>query len=771
MAVDLRFAVRYVVRRPGVPAVLAGLFALSIGLATGMWAVIDAVALRPLPYRDGDRLVAVMEIHPERGLMAVTPANFLDWMNRVTSLQDATALSSLEASVVGQGVAVRVIGSKVTEPFFELVGVPPVLGRGLNASDFQAGRHAAVIDHGLWSRLFQSNPDIVGTTIVIDGLAHTVVGVMPRGFKTIGKAEIWVPWIMSPAERAERRFHLAGVMARLRPHRAVRDAEEELRGVYRQLQAEHPDATANWTARVLPLRDLMLGDSRATLLVLGASVVALIVVASINIAGLLLAWLPARRDEFRVRMALGAGPGRVVCQLLVETVLWAGAGMAGGVVLATSFVRLFGAVGISPVVEYDFEPRIDARSLLAMTLFLVLNIAATALVPSVISVRRATDLVPRRARATRAFGQRLAIVVQVALSVLLLCVTATLLSGFRALSKVAGAGERPAFVVDVSLPESRYASETSQAQFFDRLLAALAERPEVNAAGAASYIPPSRIYGNVRFAIDGRAASTETQTTLATGVSPSAFNLLGVSLLRGRLLDERDRAGTPRAGVISAALARRYWPGADPIGHRISLVGDPAPISIVGVVDDVRQPLSADPRAESVLYLAFRQMPWPFMSILVVPEGRTAPSLAAVRDEVRRLDSAQAAGLPRPLGEVRNEWLTPPRLQTRIVTLFGVSTLVLTLVGVYARVGYAAASRTRELAIRQALGARPADVVRILIGEALVLVAAGVAIGVALLPGASSSIRRILGSAGRMDPLLAAAIAAAFSLAAFASAY
>src|SRR6185503_3964913 len=211
MAVDLRFAVRYVVRRPGVPAVLAGLFALSIGLATGMWAVIDAVALRPLPYRDGDRLVAVMEIHPERGLMAVTPANFLDWMNRVTSLQDATAVSSLEASVVGQGVAVRVIGSKVTEPFFELVGVPPVLGRGLNASDFQSGQRAAVIDHGLWSRLFQGNANIVGTTIVIDGLAHTVVGVMPRGFKTMGKAEIWVPWIMSPAERAERRFHLAGV--------------------------------------------------------------------------------------------------------------------------------------------------------------------------------------------------------------------------------------------------------------------------------------------------------------------------------------------------------------------------------------------------------------------------------------------------------------------------------------------------------------------------------------------------------------------------------
>ena len=768
---DFRIALRALARRPGVPAVLAGLFALSIGLASGMWAVIDAVALRPLPYREGDRLVAVMENHPERGLMAVTPANFLDWRERVRSLQDATALSSLEASVVGDGGAARVIGSKVTEPFFDLLGVRPALGRGLTATDFQSDGHVAVIDHGLWVRLFQSRPDIVGAAIVVDGSAHTVLGVMPRGFKTVGKSEIWVPWIMSPAERTERRFHLAGILARLAPQRTARDAQEELRGVYQRLQADHPDTTSNWTARVLPLRDLMLGDSRRALLILGAAVLALIVVASINIAGLLLAWLPARRHEFLVRMALGAGVSRVVRQLLVETLLWGAAGMAGGVALAISFVRLFGAVGISPVVEYDFEPRLDARSLLAMTLFLIVNIAVAALVPSFVSVKRSVDLVPRHARATSTFGHRLAIVVQVALSVLLLCATGALLAGFKTLSAAASTSPRPTFVVDLSLPESRYPSEKSHALFFDRLLGALGSRAEVAAAGAATYIPPGRIYGNVRFAIEGRSTPTDALTTLASGVSPSAFNLLGVPLVRGRLLDDGDLAAARRAGVISAALARRYWAGDDPIGHRISLVGDEAPITIVGIVDDVRQPLSADPRAESVLYLAFRQVPWPFMSILVAPAGAAAPALAAVREEVRRLDPAQAVGLPRPIGELRNEWLEQPRMQTRIVTLFGLSTLVLTLVGVYARVAYAAASRTREFAIRQALGARPADVIRLLTSEAVGMVAAGVAIGIAFLPAASSSIQRLVGGAARTDPGLAAAIAGVFSLAAFASAY
>lgn len=768
---DIRSALRALARRPGVPTVLAGLFALSVGLASGMWAVIDAVALRPLPYRDGHQLVVVMERHPERGLMAVTPANFLAWEGRVATLQDTAGMGSLEASVVGHGATVRVIGTKVTERFFDLLGVPPAIGRGLLAADFRSDGRVAVIDHGLWSRHFDSDRHVIGAPIIIDGEAHTVVGVMPRDFKTIGKSEIWIPWIMSPKERGERRFHLVGVMARLRAHRTASDAQEELRSLYRQLQADHPDTTTNWTASVLPLRDLMLGDSRRALVILGASIFVLVVVASINIAGLLLAWLPTRRQEFLVRMALGAPVSRVVRQLLVETLIWGVAGMAGGVVLAMSFVRLFGAVGISPALDYDFEPRIDARGMLVMMLLLVFNIGVTALIPSIVSVRRATDLVPRRARATGVLGHRLAIVVQVALSVLLLFATAGLLTGFEKLASVAGQSPRASVVIDVSLPERRYQDDQSQRQFFERLLSALTARPEVRAVAAASYIPPTRIYGNVRFAIEGRSTPTDALTALASGVSPGLFKLLGISLVRGRLIDDRDQADAPRAGVISTALARRYWSNDDPIGHRLALVGDPAPITIVGVVDDVRQPLSVDPRAESLLYLSFRQVPWPFMSVIVAPAGEAAPALAAMREEVGRIDPAQAVGAARPIDEIRNQWLEQPRLQTSIVTLFGISALLLTLVGLHARVAYAAASRTREFAIRQALGARPADVVRILTGEAVAVVLAGVMTGMAFLPAVSSSIQSIVGGVPRTDLGLAAGIAGLFSLAAFASAY
>jgi putative ABC transport system permease protein len=768
---DIRLAMRVLARRPGVPVLVAGLFALSVGLASGMWAVIDAVALRPLPYRDAHELVTVWETHPARGLMAVTPANFLDWASRVSTLQDTTGLGAVEASIVGKGEPVRVMGSRVTERFFDLMGVPTARGRGLVAADFRADGRVAVISHGIWQRQFESDANIIGAPMTLDAEAYTVVGVMPRDFRPIGNSDVWIPWIMSPEEQSERRFHHVGVMARLRSGRMASDAEHELQTIYRQLQRDHPETTTEWTARVLPVRDLLLGDSRQALVIMGATIVVLIAVASIDVAGLLLAWLPARRQEFLVRMAVGASVNRVVRQLLAETLTWAAAGMVGGLALSVAFVRLFGAVGISPVLEYDFEPRIDARVILAVSLLLVVNVAVTALIPCIVSVKHATDLVPRRARATGALSHRLAIAVQVALSVVLLCATAGLLTGFEKLASVAGPSAPAGLAVDVSLSERRYHDDRSQVQFFDRLLSALGARPEVQAVAATNYIPPARIYGNVRFEIEGRSTPSDALTTLASAVSPGVFKLLGISLLRGRLIDDRDQAGVPHAAVISAALARRYWRNEDPIGHRIALVGVAAPIRIVGIVDDVKQPLSADPRAESVLYLSYQQVPWSFMSILLVPAGAPAPALAAVREEVRRIDPAQAVGAARPIDEIRSEWLEQPRLRTKIMMLFGVSTLLLTLIGLYARVAYAAASRTREFAIRQALGARPTDVVRTLTYEALAVVLAGVMTGLALLPAASSSIQSIIGGVPRTGLGLAAAVTALFCIAALGSAY
>src|SRR5262245_25232446 len=382
----MRFAFRLFARRPLVPLLIAALFALGVGLASGMWAVVDAAMLRPLPYRDPGALVFVLENHPQRGLMAVPPANFLDWSSRVTNLRDVAGMYAIDASVAAAALPERVAGAKVTERFFDLWGMPPVLGRLLQPSDFATRTQVAVLGHGGWQKLFAGDRRAIGSVVQIDGEAYTVAGVMPASFRTVDNAEIWIPWTMTAEERRERRFHLVSVMARLRDGVAAGDAERELGAMYRQLQRDHPETTREWTARVLPLRDLLLGDSARARAVLGGAVLVVLAVAWINVAGLLGAWLPTRRHEIVVRMAVGATTTAVVRQLMVETLVWASAGTAGGLAVATWFVDLFGAAGVTAALPYDFEPRVDARVVAAAAALLLVSVAATALVPSVLAV-------------------------------------------------------------------------------------------------------------------------------------------------------------------------------------------------------------------------------------------------------------------------------------------------------------------------------------------------------------------------------------------------
>ncbi len=369
------------------------------------------------------------------------------------------------------------------------------------------------------------------------------------------------------------------------------------------------------------------------------------------------------------------------------------------------------------------------------------------------------------------WGSRLALGLQVALSIVLLCTAAAVLSGFRRALDVASPASADVLAVDISLAETRYRDEPSQAKYFERLLAALATRPEVASAAAASYVPPGRIYGNVRFSIDGQGEPTDSQTTLVSAVDPWTFPILGIGIQRGRAIEARDGRSGPRVAVISAALAHRYWRDTDPIGHRIVMAGDATPATIVGVVDDARQPLAADARAESVLYVSYRQVPWPFMTVLIVPAGTTAPALAALREEAARLDPTQALSAARPLDEIRNEWMAQPRLRSHIISLFGAAALLLTVVGLWAHVSWDVASRAREWAIRQAVGAQPHEVVLVAVREVLLVVVVGVALGVALLPVSGAAVRATIAGLPSPDSGVVVLAVVLFVGCALASAY
>jgi putative ABC transport system permease protein len=784
---DTRFAVRALRRRPGAPLLVAGLFALGIALAGGLWAVVDAALLRPLPYPHPERLVVVLESHPQRGLMAVAPANFGDWVDAVDSFEEAAGVLTSDVSVVaaasvprpdlqvGRAPATsgpqRVAAMRVTSRFFDVIGTQPRLGRGLVADDLETDARAVVISHRLWIGLIGSSPEVLGTTIDVDGEPFTVVGVMPSGFRMPDNPDLWVPWVMTSSEWSERRFHSILGLARLRAGRSPAAAERELATIYSRLEADHPATNREWRARVLDLRTLMLGDANRSLAILGGGVLTVVIVASTNVASLLMAWLPGRRRELFVRLALGATLGRVVRQLVLETLLLGLLGLAGGLIGARLLVHLFGAMTLSTEWQFDFDPRLDLRVVSAIALCFVGVVSVTAAGPSIVAVRRLRGVVPRHRVFARRFTARAAVVAQAAMSLVILTAAAALVLGFLRLTKSAAASDERTLAVEVTLPDARYADNPSTSRLFERLLASVRDRPEVRAVAAASYVPPDQPRGNVRFTIEGRPTPSEALTALPSAVSGSAFAMLKVPLVAGRLLDDRDGPRAPYAGVVSAALARRYWGSENPIGRRIFMVGIEPAVTIVGVVDNVPQPLSIDPRAESVLYLSYRQVPWPYMTMMITPADRAAAAVSALRDELRRLDPALAPGTVRSLNEVRATWLQRPRLRASITSLFAGATLLLTLAGVSARVAYGVASRAHEIAIRLALGATSADVIGALARETAIVMAAGCGVGLALLPLVRMLVARAVPDAPLVSPTVGAAVACALSALGVASGY
>lgn len=763
---DILHAARATFRRPALPVLVILLFGLGTGVATSLWAVIDAAFLRPLPYPQGDRLMTVLEKHSERGVMAVTPASFLDWSERVREFQGAAAAFTTDASVStanGPGVVVPAMG--VTGTFFSVLGQAPAIGRVITPVDVAQRARVVVLSYRQWRTHLHGMADLTGASVRIDGEPFDVIGVMPDAFRLFDHAELWTPLRMTPDEWRERRFHMLTCIARLEPGATPEAAERTLAAIYGGLEQQYPETNRGWRATVVSLRDSLTEGAVQSLVILAIAVAIVIVIACVNVASILAVYLPMRRSEFLIRIAVGATVGRIVRQILVETLFWASAGLAVGMLCSTFLLQLFGRMVLPTTWQFDFNPRLDLRVTAVMVVFLILVVLATAVIPAVMTVRRSTDLIPKRAGRGPRLVVRSAAVVQVAMAVLLLTLTAALLLGYRGLA-TAGRTRHGAetIAVRVALPENRYADGPSIARLFERLLFRVTTRHEVRLGGGASYVPPEPPRGNVRFTIEGRATESEALTALPSAVTASAFSLLEISLLRGRLIEDRDTAESPHVAVISDALARRYWPGEDPVGRRIQMVGIEAPYTIVGIVENVRQPLSVESRAEAVLYLPYRQNPWPYLTLIVSPSGAASAAVAAVREELQALDPALALGAVHSLDEVRTAWLEQPRLQATTITVFGGATLFLTLVGLYVRVAHGVAVRQREFAIRQAIGASPADLIRGLTLETTRVMVGGGALALVCLPAAQQILRSSVQGVAQLNYTLGPAVALALTV-------
>ncbi len=771
---DVRYALRALWQRPGFSAAAIIVLALGIGANTAIFSVVHAVLLRPLPYSEPDRLVQVWHVPPPRAFpgltrFAVSPANYRDW-KRQSHVFERMAILHGAAFNLGHSAEPETLrAAEVETDFFPVLGVPPQLGRTFLAEE---GRHGGpkvtILSHALWTRRFGADPTIVGRTIALDGEPYTVVGVTTRSFRYPDWAELWVPAQWDEKQWAVRGNHNCSVVARLAPGVDLPTARAEMDTISTRLQRQYPEDDSGWGATVIRLHDGLVEDVRPTLLVLVGAVAFVLLIACANVANLVLARTLARRREIAVRLALGASRGRVLRQILTETTLLGMAGGALGLVVAHSALGLILAF-LGDALPSSTQVELDGP-VLAVTLALSV---ASGILAGLGAAGRATSATLHDAlrqggrtgsdgggRRTRTF----LVVSEVALSIVLLVGAGLMIRSVWVLQQVdPGFDARNVLTMAIILPEARY-PEPKQVQFYERLLERVRALPGVDSAGLANTLPLDPDGGSRwPVAVEGRPAAIAAEQPEVAGntVSPGYLRSLRIPIVRGRDLEPTDTKDSRPVVLVSEAMARHFWPGQDAIGQRISCVFMPGVwFEVVGIVADVRAEGLEETSNQQAMYLAFAQNPNGFMS-LAVRGASDASSLAnAVTAAVRELDRDQPVASVRTMDALVSGAIAQKRFTMLLLGAFAGLALVLAAVGTYSVLAYSVRQRLREIGIRLALGARPGEVVRLVILEGLRPTSVGVVLGLIGAAALGGVLSRFVYGVSSMDPATFSAVGA-----------
>jgi putative ABC transport system permease protein len=769
--------------------------ALGIGATTAIFSVVYGILLRPLPYPRPDRIVQLSELGAKGTAMRFTDPSFSDLRAQSRSLQGMAELGAGLEPVAGGREATRMQVARVSRDFFAVMGVQPVLGRGFAAEDQRLGAPPAVlVSDSCWRQFLGGRTDLDRVRLKIDDQAASVVGVLPPGFHFPEGAEIWVA-----REREEqlpsRTAHNWQVVGRLRDGIALTQARAELTGIARRLERQYGQYTDMKDVAVLPLRDALTGKVRAAMLILLGAVGLLLLIACANVANLLLAQVTIRSGELAVRVALGAGRGRLLSQFLAEALLLAGAGGVLGVLAARWCVDLLVAWAPADL------PRLSEVAVNLPVLWFALGVAvAVAATLGLVSAQRATSGEVQGSLVSAGRGQagvpgglalgRMIVTAQLALTLVLL-VGAGLLgkSLLRVLAVSPGFRIEQVATMNLALPQVESdAGGRRRVRFLDDLFDRLRGIPGVREVGATSALPltsglasgtflqlnPGE--GTPRMQDFERLFKDPTRTGYADFcvASEGYFRVLGIPLLRGRLFEARDGIDAPHVAVISQALARARWPDRDPLGRTIefgNMDGDPRPLTVVGIVGDVREDsLEAPPRP--TVYVSYRQRPVKTSSVDVVMGVETDPAavLTVARAAVRGLDPGVPPSLS-TFNRVFNAALQIRRFNLILIGVFAGTALLLALLGIYGVMGYVVARRTHEVGIRMALGARAGDVLILVLRQSLWAAAGGVAIGAVGAAALTRTMRSLLFGVSATDPLTFAAVALLLGAAAFVASY
>jgi putative ABC transport system permease protein len=797
---DVRLALRRLLKAPGFTALVVVTLGLGIGANTAAFGVVGGAFFGwSRAYERASELVMVLQRKGD-DRWSPTPADFRDWQARSSAFAGLAAYYYRTVNVSSGGEAGRASAAYVSASMFGLLGVKPLLGRAFLPGEDVWGRHRVVVlSQGLWRRAFGADPSVIGRELRVDGEPLRVIGVMPAGtWFSATPVELWRPLAFAPEDPTnDRNSHYLVVVGRLRPGTTLEHARTEMDTLAGQLEREYPQ-NDGLGAGVVPLREAVLGDVRPALLLLMGAVGLVLLTACANVANLLLARAAGRRREFAVRLALGAGRGRLVRQLLTESLLLSVAGGALGLLLASWGGDLAAALvpRLPRLAETGIalDGRVLAFTVLISALTGILFGLAPALQASSANLSESLAEGGRGGSGGRRAGRaRNALVVsELALAALLLAGAGLLVRSFVHLQRVdPGVRYGQLLTISLSLPEARSLDDAYLRSFFEQVIERVEALPGVEAAGVSSHRPLGGGGMSRHFAIDGSApprSLADVPTISARQESARSLQALGVPLVKGRLFGEQDDETSPRVAVVNQTLARRFFASENPIGRQILLEAPEAVLApsqlppggrwarwtVVGIVGDVQYRGLSEPQ-EAVTYVPYRQrtkqMPWAPSYLIVRSRGEVSALVPSIRREVAAVDADEAVGGVMSLDELMRASLGPARVNAAVMGVFATAALLLAVLGVYGVLSYSVKQRRREIGIRMALGARGADVVRLVVGQGLRLAALGVTLGVAAALALGRSMAGLLFGVQPADPATLAAVACVLAVTAVGASY
>jgi putative ABC transport system permease protein len=769
---DVHYGLRVLRKNSALSVVAVIALALGIGANTAIFSVVNAVLLRPLPYRDAERIVAIQELGKDGRRVQVTPANFLDWRAQHTVFERIAAVFTRTSNLAGAGEAERINLAVASADLFDVFGVQPQQGRLFIPEDEQAG-HApvAVISHGLWQRRFGGDGEQVGKSITLDGKSYTVVGIAPAGFQYPDKTDAWLPPLRLAPEVNEqmdvtrvRGFGYMSAVALLKPGVPLSEARSEMEAITARLREQYPETNNNRFDRVVSLHTHLVGDTSTVLWLLLGAVCFVLLIACANVANLLLARATARQKEMAIRAALGASRLRVIRQLLTESSMLAVAGGAFGLLLA-----LWGIDLMTRLLPKDF-PRLHDISLdytvLGFTLVVSLITGIVFGLAPALQVSR-TDIHESLKESTRgaAGGARrnrlrnLLVVSEVSLCLVLLIGAGLLFRSFIRLQSVnKGFTSQQVLTMRLTPSGARFKEDAQYVAFYSQALERIRAIAGVDAAGVINTLP--LVKGpTTAFRVEGRPLLRPDQWPGVNyrSVSPDYFRALDVPLAQGRGFDEHDNVSAPWVILINQAVADRDFAGENPIGKRINTGGtapdgQPAWFEIVGVVANVRNiELNAEPMPE--IYMSYLQDPFAGMSFVIRTTIEPASLASAVREAVREVDKEQPVAEIRTMENIVTDAVTQPRFNLVLLGIFGSIALILSAAGIYGVMSYSVTQRTPEIGIRMALGAQTSDVIKMVVGQGMMLAVIGIGIGLIASFALTHLMASLLYGVSATDPL------------------